>query len=244
MQLKDASILVVDDEPVLLDIMSEWFKSFVARVHSAADGGQALEILSSEKINLVITDVRMPVMDGITLLRKIKAGGAYTPSLIFVTGFADIHARDAYDLGAQALLEKPIERDDLIEVAQHCLCEPGERWSRPRNPSTYPVLRRRFKSLAQALQGHEIAFGRGGFCIESSEPLEEGPMEIELDFKADSYVLSGQGIVRWLASRENQVGVELTYVAEPSRAHAIELTENATAFIPRSTGRRYQALAG
>jgi CheY-like chemotaxis protein len=244
MQLKEASILVVDDEPVLLDIMTEWFKSFAARVHSAADGAQALETLASEKIDLVITDVRMPVMDGITLLKKIKASGAYTPSLIFVTGFADIHAREAYDLGAQALLEKPIERDDLIEAAQHYLCEPGERWSKLRDPYTYPVLRRRFKSVSQALQGHEIAFGRGGFCIEGSDALEEGPMDVELDFKGDGYVLSGQGVVRWMSNRENQMGVELTYVAEPSRARVIELTEDTAAFIPRSTGRRYQALAG
>lgn len=244
MQLKDASILVVDDEPVLLDIMAEWFRSFAARVYSAADGAQALEILAAEKVSLVITDVRMPVMDGITLLRKIKARGVYTPSLIFVTGFADIHAREAYDLGAQALLEKPIERDDLVDAARHYLCEPGERWSKHRDPSSYPVLRRRFKSLAHALQGHEIAFGRGGFCIEGSEALEEGPMDVDLEFTADGYVLSGQGAVRWLANRENQMGVELIYVAETSRARAIELTEDTAAFIPRSTGRRYQALAG
>jgi hypothetical protein len=81
-------------------------------------------------------------------------------------------------------------------------------------------------------------------CIEGSDAPEEGPVNVELSFKEDGYVLSGQGMVRWVANRENQMGIELTYVTESSRARAIDLTDNSTAFIPRTTGRRRQALAG
>jgi CheY-like chemotaxis protein len=244
MQLKDASILIVDDEPVLLDIMAEWFKNFAGQVFCAANGNEALEMLGAQKIDLIITDVRMPAMDGVTLLKRLQAAGSYTPSLIFVTGFADIEARDAYELGAEALLEKPIERDDLIEVVRRSLTDPRERWGKPANPSRYPVLSRSFTSLAAAVQGHKLVFGRGGFCIEGTDLRSEGMVSIELNFKADDYVLSGQGAVRWLANRENQMGIELTYVAEPSIERAIDLTRGAAAFIPRTTGRSVQALAG
>jgi CheY-like chemotaxis protein len=242
MRLKDASILLVDDEPVLLDITREWFESIAGQVFTAGDGAAALQVLAEHRIDLVITDVRMPVMDGITLLKKIKSNGRYTPSLILITGFADIDLRNAYDLGAEALLEKPIDCEGLIDIVERRLSGPGERWQRQSDLSAVPVLSRRFRSLSSALQEHRIAFGSGGFCIENGDFLEEKPVNIALDFMADGYVLSGQGVIRW--SQENQIGVELTYVADKSRARAIQLTEGNRTFIPRTTERDCQVLAG
>jgi CheY-like chemotaxis protein len=244
MQLKEASILLVDDEPILLEIMAEWFQRLAGRVFCAADGAQALQVLAARKIDLVITDVRMPVMDGISLLKEIKAKRGHAPGVILVTGFADIQLRDAFDSGAEALLEKPIENDDLIRAVERSLLERDELWQTPRGVSAYPVLSRKFASLAAAFEQHRIAFGRGGFCIEAGDLPEEGPVNIELDFIADGYVLSGQGVVRWLAHKENQAGIELTYVAERSLSRALQLTAAAASFIPSTTESKYQALAG
>src|SRR5215469_2693565 len=155
MRLKEASILLVDDEPVLLDVLSEWFQRIAGQVFGAADGVQALEILATHKIDLIITDVRMPVMDGITLLKNIKANGSRRPSVIFITGFADISTRDAYDLGAEALLQKPIP-DDFIEVVERSLLEPNERWRKALDLSDSPVLSSYFTSMDNALREHRI----------------------------------------------------------------------------------------
>lgn len=242
MQLKDASILLVEDEPLFLDIMKEWFQPIVTQVFCADNGAQALEVLEENRIDLVITDVRMPVMDGITLLKNIKARGWNTPRLIFITGFADIETRDAYHMGAEALLEKPIERDFLVDVARRSVLEPWERWETRLDLSGFPVLSRIFRSLSSAQQEHRVAFGGGGFCIENPELLEEGLINITLEFIADKYVLVGQGVIRW--NQESQMGVELTFVAEKSRARAVQLTKSARAFIPRTTESDYQALAG
>jgi len=244
MQLKEASILLAEDEPMILDIMREWLQRIVSQVFCASNGAQALEVLATHRIDLILTDVRMPVMDGITLLKRIKGSGSCAPGLIFITGFADIEARDAYDLGAEALLEKPIESEELIEVVRRSLLKPGKRWESQLDLSAAPVLNLKFRSLASALEEHRIAFGRGGFCIEKGEFFEEGPVNIDLDFKAEGFVLLGQGVIRWLANQEDQMGVELTYVADKSRARAIHLTEGASAFIPRTTGGEYQVLAG
>lgn len=244
MQLKEASILLVDDEPVLLEITAEWFRHLAGRVFCAANGVDALQVLAAQKIDLVITDVRMPVMDGINLLQEMKANGQPTPGVILFTGFADIQSREAFNLGAEALLEKPIERDDLLTAVERSLSERNGLWRTSRDLSAYPVLSRRFASLAAAVREHGIAFGRGGFCIEVGDLLVEGAVNIELDFKADRYILSGQGMVRWLAHKENQAGIELTYVAEKSLARVLQLTEESDSFIPRTTGRRCQALAG
>ena len=244
MQPKEASILLVDDEPVLLDMLKECFERIVGQVFCAADGAEALQVLSRQRVDLVITDVRMPVMDGITLLKKIQTRGSYAPSLIFITGFADIDARDAYDLGAEALLEKPIDWDGMIDIVRRSLSEPWERWGKQVDLSASSLLSRKFKSLSAGLQERRIAFGRGGFCIENAEFLEDEPVNIDLKFMADGYVLSGQGVVRWVANEDNQMGIELTYVAEKSRPRAVQLTQGAGCFIPRTTESNYQALAG
>jgi CheY-like chemotaxis protein len=243
MQLNNASILVVDDEPVLLEIKSEWFQRIAGNVFRAANGLQALEILSAHKIDLIVTDVRMPVMDGITLLKKVKANGRHTPGFIFITGFADIEAREAYDLGADALLEKPTDHDELIEIVQRSLLDLNERWRKPLNLSACPVLTRSFASLAAAQRQHRIAFGWGGICMEAGQFQGEGPVNIELSFHDDEYILSGQGLVRWLAHQDNQIGIEFTYVAEASRERLIKLAEAAVSFIPSTTGLKYQKLA-
>ena len=191
-------------------------------------------MLATNEIDLIITDVRMPVMNGISLLKKVKASGVHTPHVIFITGFADIEAREAYDLGAEALLEKPFELDDLINAAKRSLAERDELWQTPLDLAAHPTLTGSFASLAPALQEHRITFGRGGFCVETKQPLVEGPVNIKLDFKAEQYALSGQGIVRWLVHEANQVGIELTYVAKESRERVLQLTDQSVSFIPNA----------
>src|SRR5205814_426559 len=124
------------------------------------------------------------------------------------------------------------------DIMQRSLLEPNERWRKQLDPSAYPVLSRSFASLAAAQREHRIAFGRGGFCMEASGFLVEGPVNIELTFRADDYVLSGQGIVRWLAHQDDQIGIELTNVAGASRARLIKLVQSAVSVIPRTTGRQ------
>lgn len=243
MRLEEASILLVDDSPLLLDIMGELFRRRAGQVSCAADGLMALEILATHKIDLVITDIRMPQMDGITLLKKIKADGMLSPRLIFITGFSAVSAREAYDLGAEALLEKPIQFHYLIETVERSLLDPSERWRKQLDLSDSPVLNRSFTTLEKAFRENSIAFGRGGFCMETSKLLEHGSVNIELTFLEDGFVLFGQGVVRWLAHREGQIGIELTYVEEGSRARVVELAERSASFIPQTVGRPSLPLA-
>jgi DNA-binding response OmpR family regulator len=234
MQLKDASILVVDDEPLLLKFVGDWFKSVAGKVFVAGDGVQAMKVLSQNAIDLIVTDVRMPVMNGISLLKEVKANRGNKVHVIFITGFADIEPCEAYDLGIEAILEKPFEFDDLLNAAKRSLAERDEIWQTPRDLAAYPTLTGSFASLTQALQEHRIMFGSGGFCVETKQRLVEGPVNIKLDFKAEQYSLSGQGIVRWLVNESNQVGVELTYVNNESRVRVLQLTEPAVCFIPNA----------
>ena len=64
MELKEATVMVVDDEPMLVDIFGEWLQEENCRVLTAGDGAAALEVLRNHHADVIVSDVRMPVTDG------------------------------------------------------------------------------------------------------------------------------------------------------------------------------------
>lgn len=237
MQLKMATILLVDDEPILLEIMATWLSRHAGKVLIAEDGNDALRTMAAHEIDLVLSDIRMPVMSGIALLKKINELGPRRPRVIFITGFSDISSRQAHDLGAEAILEKPVKREELLEEAQRSLTRLEELWRRPfSGPAPEVKFHADFESLRSALQEKRIAFGRRGFCLVDDDIPYPGPVEFTLHFKADRRVVSGRGIVRWMAPQEHLAGIEITYVEDAARTWMIGLMQpESIAFIPAST---------
>jgi len=236
MQLKDATILLVDDEPDLCSIIAEWFRREGCHVLVAEDGAQALQIISANRIDVVVSDVRMPVMDGITLLKRVKESG-YKSSVMFVSGFTDvIKPRESYDLGVEAVMSKPVERRHLIAAVTRILAERNELWRFPPSEKAEAILDATFDSLAGALSQGLLALGRGGFCVQSTLKLAEGPVDLVLDFQVDQRKVTGQGVVRWTTSPEAEIGVEITYIDEQNREWMIGLTapNQSVSFIPRT----------
>jgi DNA-binding response OmpR family regulator len=237
MQLKDATILLVDDEPDLRTIIAEWFKREGCHLLVAEDGTQALKIISATQIDVVVSDVRMPFMDGITLLKKVKESG-YKPSVMFVSGFTDvIKPRESYDLGVEAVMSKPVERRHLIAAVTRILAERDELWRFPPSEKAEAILEATFDSLAAALSQGLLALGRGGFCVQSTLKLSEGPVDLLLEFKVDKRKVTGQGVVRWTTIPEAEIGVEITYIDDRNRAWMLSLTapNKSLSFIPRTT---------
>jgi len=237
MQLRDATILVVDDEPDLRDILAGWFRRSGAHVLTANDGAEALQVIRETHVDVVISDVRMPVMDGISLLKTIKAENRYKSSIMFLSGFTDIEAREAYDLGVEAVMSKPVDRKALFAVVTRVLAERSELWCLPPASKPETMIDAVFESLDTALRQKLLAFGRGGFCIHSAGKFNEGPVDLQLHFKKDNRNVKGHGLIRWTALPEPQVGVEITYVDDDNRAWILGLTEpnKSLSFIPRTT---------
>jgi CheY-like chemotaxis protein len=117
MELKYATVLVVDDESMLLDIFREWLEEEHCGVLTARDGAAALQILRDQHVDVVVSDVRMPVMDGIVLLKNLTTYVGMSqnicppkmPKMIFISGFTDLEPREAYDLGVEVIMQKPIK---------------------------------------------------------------------------------------------------------------------------------------
>ncbi|HEY7402146.1 MAG TPA: response regulator [Candidatus Angelobacter sp.] len=238
MELKEASVLLVEDEPVLSELMGAWIGRAVGKLLRASNGVEAMEALATHRIDLIISDVRMPVMDGIGLIKKLNETRGPRPQVIFITGFSDLSLREAHDLGAEAVLEKPVTREDLLHEARRSLTEPEELWRKPPAGAAHMKLKSDFESLAAALEEKRIAFGRRGFCIQAANVLHTGPVDFVLGFKADQHIISGQGTVRWTSPQDKQAGVEITHLDDAGRAWMVRLVEQdqPRPYIPGSTG--------
>lgn len=105
-------ILVVDDEELIRETLGDLLELENYDVTLARDGVEALEIFSHKKIDLVLTDIRMPQMDGIELLKNIKLLRPQTQVLL-MTGYADVTPSEAMQWGASGLIRKPFDFDTI-----------------------------------------------------------------------------------------------------------------------------------
>ena len=110
----NAKILLVDDEVVFTTNVSKLLVSRGYRVRAVNSGDSAIRALEEEKYDVVVLDLKMPGMDGITTLKEIKKLGLFTETLI-LTGHGSIDsALEAMKLGAYDYLTKPCDIDDLV----------------------------------------------------------------------------------------------------------------------------------
>ncbi|MEO8661341.1 MAG: HD domain-containing phosphohydrolase [Bryobacteraceae bacterium] len=126
------SALVVEDEPAVRELFSRWLEGLGFTPRETKDGAEALHVLKNDEIALVITDIGMPVMDGLTLLRHVRALAA-APPVIVVTGANDVRtAVQAMKLGARDYLPKPVKRAafeaavDLVITSKYPWIPPPE----------------------------------------------------------------------------------------------------------------------
>jgi DNA-binding response OmpR family regulator len=113
-------ILLVDDDPDMLQVL-RWSLAPIGGLLEAADGRAALRLFKTHRPRLVLLDVAMPGMDGIEVLRRMRA---LDPSLIVVmlTGISDIAvAKEALDNGARAYITKPFDDQFLCAEVQRLL---------------------------------------------------------------------------------------------------------------------------
>jgi two-component system chemotaxis response regulator CheY len=113
------SILVVEDSPTMRQLITFAMKRIAGtKVIEATDGVDALKKLSSEKVDLILADINMPVMDGLKLVSLVKNNEAYKniPVIIITTEGAREDKERAMAIGANAYLAKPIQTQELIKL--------------------------------------------------------------------------------------------------------------------------------
>ena len=113
-------ILVVDDEEFILETAREALFDAGYRVHTASGGREALQRVEEDEIDVVVTDLRMPEMDGFTLIRTLRARYANLP-IVAASGVADGRTDEALEAGAQAFLAKPFSAETLQATLHEAL---------------------------------------------------------------------------------------------------------------------------
>ena len=113
-------VLTVDDSRTMRDMVAFTLKGAGYDVVEAGDGQQALTLIGTNKVDLVITDLNMPVMDGLTLIRRLRATPAHRtlPILMLTTEADDSKKAEGRSAGATGWIVKPFNPDKLISVVQ------------------------------------------------------------------------------------------------------------------------------
>lgn len=113
-KLSGRTFLVVDDEEEIRSIVGDTLEMYGARVFQAENGSRALEILRREKVDAVLSDVRMPGGDGVFLLDESRKLPEPVPPILLMTGYADLTEDEAIKKGAMRLISKPFDLGGMI----------------------------------------------------------------------------------------------------------------------------------
>lgn len=119
-----ATFLIVEDSPTMRQLLAFSLRRLKeCRIIEAVDGVDALKKLTTERVDLVITDINMPMMDGLKLISLIR-GNARTrsvPIIIVTTEGAEEDRKRGLALGANAYIAKPIQPSELLKTVASLL---------------------------------------------------------------------------------------------------------------------------
>ena len=110
------TVLIVDDSATIRQVVGMTLKGAGYEVMEASDGKDALKKLDGKKINLIISDVNMPNMDGITFVKEAKKLASYkfTPIIMLTTESQDSKKQEGQAAGAKAWVVKPFQPEQML----------------------------------------------------------------------------------------------------------------------------------
>ena len=113
-------VMLVDDEPFIiqgLKVLIDWGSENFEIVKTAQNGKEALKYLKDNQVDLIIADIKMPIMNGIELLKKIRENKISEAEYVILSGYNDFeYAKETMRYGCMDYLLKPINKDELIGI--------------------------------------------------------------------------------------------------------------------------------
>jgi DNA-binding NtrC family response regulator len=118
-QMKDKiCILVVDDDPMMRELLTRILMRDGYKILTAEDGLAALEVLQKEKVSIVLSDLQMPRMEGFDLLKRVKRDHPGV-GMVIMTSYGDTYTvKDALLLGADEYITKPFKNHEISLVVE------------------------------------------------------------------------------------------------------------------------------
>jgi two-component system, chemotaxis family, chemotaxis protein CheY len=122
--MSEYNVLIVEDSPTMRQLIAFALKRIRGvRIVEANDGVDGLKKLSSERFDLILTDINMPIMDGLKLVSMVRNDGNYKmiPIVVITTEGAQEDRERALALGANDYITKPIQPTKILDVAKTLL---------------------------------------------------------------------------------------------------------------------------
>jgi diguanylate cyclase (GGDEF)-like protein/PAS domain S-box-containing protein len=118
--LAEVSVLYADGDPITRKRLAGYLRQRARVVHVAADGMEALTLFEAHRPDVVVTDIGMPRMDGLALVRAVKARDAATPIVVTSANSDSTHLLQAIDLGVERYVLKPVDTGKLVAALEFC----------------------------------------------------------------------------------------------------------------------------
>lgn len=118
--LKNLTVLYVEDDASVRESLLRFLKRRFKDVFTAKDGKEGFDIFSIETPDIVITDIQMPVMDGLEMAKLIKNDKPDTPILITTAFNESPFLQKAEELGIEKYIKKPVTKEDLLDSLASC----------------------------------------------------------------------------------------------------------------------------
>jgi DNA-binding response OmpR family regulator len=125
--LQGKKILLVEDDQMMMMVLGQALRRRGATAYSASNGEQALRVLETQKVNLVISDVQMPIMDGVELLKCIRLRYKDGPLVLLATGQAHVTEPQVLALGGSGIIHKPFNYNSFTQKVIDLLEQDAQR---------------------------------------------------------------------------------------------------------------------
>lgn len=240
------AILVADDEAALREALVFDFQRRGFTVLQAPNGRQAFELVKQNKIDVILSDVRMPNGDGIELLDNVKTLHPKLPVVIFITAYADLSIEESYHKDADAIFSKSFDRKALFSAVMNATLKKERLWSFQSREQTQGdfKIKSHFQDWNLAIAEKFLNFGHGGFffALDDAFPTVDTEIAFTIVFETGPVKsVVGNGIVRWVRTtgiqdRPSGCGIEFKFLSDESRSQVIKFIDDLTtkSFIPIS----------
>ena len=226
-ELSQPTVLLVDDEEDLLDVMQTYVERAGMKVILAHDGLEGLDVFKTQSLHAIVSDLRMPRLDGIAFLKEVRnqPGLDYVP-FIFVTGFSDLSVEDALELGAEVLLEKPVDYNHLVDVLKRVIV-----FDEQKKKKRKLHLKVSIAPDASKIDRAKLDVTEKGMFVAMREHFPTPTETIHFKFtfsEAQIPPIEGKGIVRWVRTAPSPdkpagIGVEFTSIPRGPRARILQM---------------------
>lgn len=206
-------ILVIDDEQIILKSIGRFLEGRGYEVEVAQSGREALEKVQNESYDLLVSDIRMPDMDGIETLRRIREKyqqqNNYKIPTVVITGYSSDDAeKQAAKLGVVDFLYKPFELDEFYSILRKNLeAKPVYRRAHSRVAVSFPIYLEpvdfQIPELSSELKGETLNLSEEGLCLTVKNILPENKqIKARIDFSPIKPAIQISAAIIWVGYKE------------------------------------------